>query len=122
LKNGDCVKIVCKDDSEGPQPFWLELVKSQRAKKNITQYLKKKKIDLSLKEREIAINAIDRQGILLEIVNVFTRYKKNIKKISGNAEDGGDYNVTISVQIVDDRIIGILKKEINKIEGIKSIL
>ena len=122
LKNGDCVKIVCKDDSEGPQPFWLELVKSQRAKKNITQYLKKKKFDLSLKECEIAINAIDRQGILLEIVNVFTRYKKNIKNIYGNAEEGGDYNVTISVQIVDDRIIGILKKEINKIEGIKSIL
>ncbi len=122
LKNGDCVKIVCKDDSEGPQPFWLELVKSQRAKKNITQYLKKNKIDLSLKEREIAINAIDRQGIILEIVNVFTRYKKSIKKISGNTEVGGNYNVTISVQIVDDRIIGILKKEINKIEGIKSIL
>lgn len=122
LKNGDCVKIVCKDNTEGPQPFWLELVKSQRAKKNITQYLKKNKIDFSLKEREITINAIDREGIILEIVNVFTRYKKNIKKISGNTEVGGYFNVTISVQIVDDKIIEILKKEINKIEGIETII
>lgn len=122
LKNGDCVKIVCKDNTEGPQPFWLELVKSQRAKKNITQYLKKNKIDFSLKEREITINAIDREGIILDIVNVFTRYKKNIKKISGNTEVGGYFSVTISVQIVDDKIIEILKKEINKIEGIETII
>ena len=122
LKNGDCVKIVCKDNTEGPQPFWLELVKSQRAKKNITQYLKKNKIDFSLKEREITINAIDREGIILDIVNVFTRYKKNIKKISGNTEVGGYFSVTISVQIVDDKIIEILKKEVNKIEGIETII
>lgn len=122
LKNGDCVEIINEWNGEGAQLFWLDFVRTERARNKIKQFLKRKKIHLweNIKKYDYVmfVNVRNIQGLLLEIVSIIDKYNKDIMEIHGEKKKMDFFGVKLIISATGDEIIKVLSDEMLKIGGV----
>jgi GTP pyrophosphokinase len=121
LKNGDLVEIITAKNRR-PSLDWLNIVKSNNAKKKIKAALKRENsVFRPIQSEEIKIIAKDRIGLLKDITNIIAAKKINILSAKSKTKKDLAF-ICLEIQSSERQIIQSLKEILkNKIKDIIKI-
>lgn len=116
LKNGNIVEIITSEKETNPEEEWIEFLKTAKAKTQILKLLKQKNQKVR-KDINIEIIANSRKNLVLEIINIFSTNKKNIKSLILKVSDE---QTKIDI-VVEGEASESMDKLLEKIENVYSV-
>ena len=119
LKNGNIVEIETSNHNIVPQEEWLKQVKTAKAKSALIKLIMLRK-NKNYKEQVVQIKSIDKKGLVLEIVRVFSKYDINILSLKTELIDE-NANIDILIEKEEKENLDKLTQELMKIDNIFNI-
>lgn len=118
LENGNIVEIITDKDEMEPEEDWIEMVKTAKAKSQIIKLLKQKR-ENNKKDIAIEIIAVDRNNLVLEITDIFTKNDINIKSLNTELNED-EATIKVVVEIVKNKNMKKILKSILELKNIRT--
>lgn len=120
LQNGDRIEVITSQNAKGPNPLWLNSVKSSQAKAKINQWIKRELNDSYLQQGEEIIDNYCREKAIVKNNILKDRYQNEILKHYGfthwKAIVIGIGQGSLQVDQIINRLVDIY----NKVEGMNN--
>ena len=121
LENGDIVKIVTTPNEVIPNINWLDIVKTAKAKSEILKQLEKVKEQNSKISVKLEIIAKDKEGIVLEILEILKNRKQNILSLNTNILEDKIVKIVIVLEVDLIEFLDEIKTSIENMKGVKEV-
>ncbi len=128
LQSGDQVEILTSD-KQSPEPEWMEIAVTAKAKDGIKKYFRKSKgkLDSSEKEKEtkariakIHISGEDSFGVLMRIMHIICDHKANMRDLHVTSE-GKMFQCDVEMVVFKEKVLSQICMKLRAIESVTAV-
>jgi GTP pyrophosphokinase len=128
LQSGDQVEILTSD-RQTPEPEWLEIAVTAKAKDSIKKYFRKSRGILSILEQEkeakariarIRISGEDSFGVLMRILNIICDHKANMRDLHVTTK-GKMFHCDVELVIFKQKVVSQICMKLRSIESVTAV-
>ena len=128
LQSGDQVEILTSKKQQ-PEPEWLEIAVTAKAKDSIKKYFRKSRGILSILEQEkeakariarIRISGEDSFGVLMRILNIICDHKANMRDLHVTTK-GKMFHCDVELVIFKQKVVSQICMKLRSIESVTAV-
>jgi GTP pyrophosphokinase len=128
LQSGDQVEVLTSKKQQ-PEPEWLEIAVTAKAKDSIKKYFRKsqgifsilqKEKDTKAKTAKISITGEDSFGVLMRIMNIICDHKANMRDLHVTTE-GKMFHCDVELVIFKQKVVSQMCMKLRSIESVTAV-
>jgi GTP pyrophosphokinase len=128
LQSGDQIEILTSQ-KQLPEPEWLEIAVTAKAKDSIKKYFRKlrgeqelvdKEKETKAKKAKISISGEDSFGVLMRIMNIICDHKANMRDLHVTST-GKMFHCDVELVIFKQKVVSQICMKLRKIECVTAV-